>query len=654
CAADRIRHKDLWGAHIIRYMQATACIYFGESEQAFAHIKDSINLFSRHASSRSGGMALYYYSIAYLGISFETAAERGEAIEATGEVQTQFESWAKQAPMNFLHKWQLVEAERHRVLGNAERAIEYYDLAIAGAHANDYLNDECLANELAARFYLGLGRLTHARAYLEEAHAKYREWGAYAKVRQLEQQYPEHLSRIIVTKQAEQQSDKQHIDLETVFKASQVVSGEIQLERLLEKLMLLLIENAGAQKGVLLLLTQGNLLIQAQAQADVIQVLQSTPVEKSKDLSFGVVNYVRHTREPVVLAEAVTDSRFESDPYIIATRSQSILCLPLMKQAELVGILYLENNFATGVFTPERTELLQLLSTQIAISLENATLYSQLEQKVEARTKALSQTNDELNQTLVALKQTQRQLVESEKMAALGGLVAGVAHEINTPVGVGVTAASSLQESAVHLLGLYRQGKMKKSDLEDFLDVSDRTSRMILNNLERAADLIQSFKQVAVDQSSEAIRSFEVKIYLEEILMSLGPKLKQANLKCEVECPAGTVMKSYAGAFAQIITNLVMNAIMHAYEPGQAGTLKIHATVKEGQLCLGFSDDGNGIPAEVIGKIFDPFFTTRRGTGGSGLGLNIVYNLVTQTLKGSITCESELGKGALFKIECPL
>jgi len=266
----------------------------------------------------------------------------------------------------------------------------------------------------------------------------------------------------------------------------------------------------------------------------------------------------------------------------------------------------------------------------------------------------LSQTNDELNQTLAALKQTQRQLVDSEKMAALGGLVAGVAHEINTPVGVGVTAASSLQESAVHLLELYKQGKMKKADLEDFLDVSDRTSRMILNNLERAADLIQSFKQVAVDQSNESIRSFEVKTYLEEILMSLGPKLKQSNLKWEVECSSGTVMKSYAGAFAQIITNLVMNAIMHAYDPGQAGMLKIRVTTEGGQLRLDFSDDGKGIPSEIIGKIFDPFFTTRRGTGGSGLGLNIVYNLITQTLKGSIACESELGKGALFRITCPL
>jgi histidine kinase len=658
CAVDRIKHNDLWGAHIIRYMQATECIYFGDFAQAFGHIKESIHLFSRHASSRSGGMALYFYSIAYLGIRFETPAEREEAIKATAEVQVQFESWARQAPMNFLHKWQLVEAERHRVLGNTSRAIEYYDLAIAGARANEYLNDECLANELAARFYLGIERLTHARAYLEEAHAKYQEWGAYAKVKQLEEKYPEYFAHIIAAKQAgpatKQQADKQHIDLETVFKASQVVSGEIQLDRLLEKLMMLLIENAGAQKGVLLLLTQGKLLIQAQAQADAIQVLQSIPVEKCKDVSLGVVNYVRHTHELVVLADATTDSRFESDPYIVAAKVQSILCLPLMKQAELVGILYLENNFATGVFTPERTELLQLLSTQISISLENATLYSQLEQKVEARTKALSQTNDELNQTLAALKQTQRQLVDSEKMAALGGLVAGVAHEINTPVGVGVTAASSLQESAVHLLELYKQGKMKKADLEDFLDVSDRTSRMILNNLERAADLIQSFKQVAVDQSNESIRSFEVKTYLEEILMSLGPKLKQSNLKCEVECSSGTVMKSYAGAFAQIITNLVMNAIMHAYDPGQAGILKIRVTAEGGQLHLDFSDDGKGIPSEIIGKIFDPFFTTRRGTGGSGLGLNIVYNLITQTLKGSIACESELGKGALFRITCPL
>lgn len=299
----------------------------------------------------------------------------------------------------------------------------------------------------------------------------------------------------------------------------------------------------------------------------------------------------------------------------------------------------------------------RLVQSYAALNRSNSELIhvnETLEQRVLARTEDLSQANNELTQTLNTLQQTQKQLVESEKMAALGGLVAGVAHEINTPVGVGVTAASCLHENATQLAQLYQQGKMKKADLEDFLSVSEETSRMILNNLERAANLIQSFKQVAVDQSSEAKRRINIKTYLEETLTSLRPKLRNSKLSCIVEGQTDIEIESYPGAISQIVTNLLMNSIAHAYDPGQTGQMTIKVAVEDKQLMLTFSDDGKGIPAAVIGKIFDPFFTTRRGTGGSGLGLNIVYNLVTQTLKGSIECSSVEGEGTSFILRWPI
>ncbi|MES2297907.1 MAG: sensor histidine kinase [Pseudomonadota bacterium] len=273
--------------------------------------------------------------------------------------------------------------------------------------------------------------------------------------------------------------------------------------------------------------------------------------------------------------------------------------------------------------------------------------YASLERKVQERTA-------ELQQTLTTLTQAQKQLVESEKMAALGGLVAGVAHEINTPVGVGVTAASSLQESALRLHGLYREGKMMKADLEDFLDVSEQSSRMILSNLERAASLVHSFKQVAVDQSSEAKRNFNVRVYLEEILTSLSPALNQTLVRYTIVCPDDIVICSTPGTLSQIVSNLVMNALTHAFELQQAGQLTISARLSGGTLLLDFADDGKGIPPDIIGKIFDPFFTTRRGMGGSGLGLNIVYNLVTQSLQGSIECISTVGQGTTFAMQFPV
>lgn len=280
--------------------------------------------------------------------------------------------------------------------------------------------------------------------------------------------------------------------------------------------------------------------------------------------------------------------------------------------------------------------------------------YAGLERKVNERTAELSDALQTQTATLSMLQATQTQLVQSEKMAALGGLVAGVAHEINTPVGVGVTAASSLRNSAARLDTLFKEGKMMKADLEEFLDVSDQSTQMILANLNRAANLINSFKQVAVDQTSEASRQFNVRHYLEEIMTSLGPKLKQTQLRHVVRCADDIVIDSYPGAVSQIVTNLVMNAMTHAYAPGQAGAMELDVERRGDSLRLDFRDDGKGIEPDIVGKIFDPFFTTRRGQGGSGLGLNIVYNLVTQTLKGRINCQSEVGKGTLFRIDLPL
>ncbi len=276
----------------------------------------------------------------------------------------------------------------------------------------------------------------------------------------------------------------------------------------------------------------------------------------------------------------------------------------------------------------------------------------ELEQKVELRTQALNQTNSQLSQTLTELQQTQRHLVESEKMASLGALVAGVAHEINTPVGVGVTAASSLQDRVSHLLTLYEDGSMKKSDLERFLAMSNTTSNLILTNLARAAELIHSFKQIAVDQSSEERRVFNIKAYLADILTSLSPLLRECNLNYEIECPDHLELDSYPGSFSQIVTNLVINTSMHAYDANQAGLFRICVWQDGHRLTLVFSDDGKGIAQEHIGKIFDPFFTTRRGSGGSGLGLHIVYNLVKNKLNGTINCASEVGRGAAFTISC--
>ncbi|HWR02556.1 MAG TPA: ATP-binding protein [Humidesulfovibrio sp.] len=277
-----------------------------------------------------------------------------------------------------------------------------------------------------------------------------------------------------------------------------------------------------------------------------------------------------------------------------------------------------------------------------------------LEDRVEKRTKELAAANKELTATLESLNQAQKHLIQSEKMASLGGLVAGVAHEINTPVGIGVTAASHLEDKTRAMLDEFRGGALKRASLEEYLGLCDESTHMILANLRRASDLIRSFKQVAVDRSTEEKRVFRLRSYLEQVLLSLRPHLKKTAIVVELECDPELEIDSYPGLWSQIVSNLVMNALQHAFEPGQAGRIGITAALEQERLRFTFSDDGRGIAQEHLGKIFEPFFTTYRQKGGSGLGLSIVYNLVTQTMGGTIHVASEPGHGAVFNIMVPL
>jgi ligand-binding sensor domain-containing protein/signal transduction histidine kinase len=280
-------------------------------------------------------------------------------------------------------------------------------------------------------------------------------------------------------------------------------------------------------------------------------------------------------------------------------------------------------------------------------------LNEELESRVEARTSDLRKANNELRQTLEQLTQAQRQLLESEKMAALGGLVAGVAHEINTPLGVTVTAASHLQEEARRIGKLAASHALTPEELAEFHDTANESSEIILRNLNRADRLIKSFKQVAVDQSSEERRTIELGAYLNEILISLGPALKKTAHQVRIDCPTPVTLNTYPGAIYQIISNLLMNSIYHAFAPGQAGQITIAVKQAASQVELTYNDNGHGMSAEVRARIFEPFFTTRRGEGGSGLGMHVVYNLVTQLLKGRIDVSSAPEAGTTFAIVVP-
>ncbi|MCB1642613.1 MAG: PAS domain-containing protein, partial [Xanthomonadales bacterium] len=277
----------------------------------------------------------------------------------------------------------------------------------------------------------------------------------------------------------------------------------------------------------------------------------------------------------------------------------------------------------------------------------------ELESRVEARTADHRLAIAQLKRTVEELTLTQRQLVESEKMASLGQLVAGVAHEINTPIGIGVTAASHLQHEAAQLQQALRDGRLGKVALEHFVETATSSAHLVLANLARASDLVRSFKQVAVDQSSEQKRSFLLGEYLDEILLSLRPRLKRSRHQVEVECDPRLSVSTYPGALYQIIVNLVINSLVHGFNGIDIGHIHIRAQVDGEGVLLQYRDDGVGMDDGTRQRIFDPFFTTRRTEGGSGLGMHLVFNLVTQLLKGSIECTSAPGQGVRFEVRLP-
>lgn len=256
--------------------------------------------------------------------------------------------------------------------------------------------------------------------------------------------------------------------------------------------------------------------------------------------------------------------------------------------------------------------------------------------------------------TLQDLREAQEHLIEAEKMASLGGLVAGVAHEINTPVGTALTASSYLSDRTAEIRNLFQAGTLKRTDLTAYMETAAETTALLLMNLKRAARLVESFKQVATDSTNEEVRRFDVGGYIEEVLISLGPRIRQSTHRVVLRCAPGIEIESYPGPLAQVLTNLITNSITHAYEPGQTGTLTITTELEaDGMLKIAYKDDGRGIPPEHQEKVFDPFFTTRRGAGGTGLGLHVVFQIVTKTLGGRIKLMSEPGAGCKFVIRIP-
>jgi signal transduction histidine kinase len=274
--------------------------------------------------------------------------------------------------------------------------------------------------------------------------------------------------------------------------------------------------------------------------------------------------------------------------------------------------------------------------------------------EIGRREQALRKSKDRADAALAELQKTQTDLIQAEKLASLGQLVAGVAHEINTPLGIALTTATLLGDEAKRFGEAAAGGKLQRSVLERFIERMREGTDLLYGNLSRAADLVHSFKQVAADQASGERRQFSMDVWLQDLITSLRPILRKTKHEIVIECPPEVFVDTYPGALGQALTNLLTNAITHGYEEGQAGRLAIRVSEpRQDTVRIVFSDDGKGIPPENISRVFDPFFTTGRSSGSTGLGLHIVYNLVTSRLQGHINLYSKVGRGTRFTIDIP-
>ncbi|BAY08483.1 trifunctional serine/threonine-protein kinase/ATP-binding protein/sensor histidine kinase [Calothrix sp. NIES-2098] len=796
------------------------CFLFGDYSQTLSVAQQLKQYLGGGAGTVTIPLLYFYESLAILSTS--------EDLEIVTVNQEILHKRALYAPMNFQHKYDLVEAEKYRVLGQKIEAIEMYDRAIAGAKTNEYLQEEALANELAAKFYLEWGKEKIAQTYMQEAYYCYARWGAKAKTDDLEKRYPQLLQLILqqrkinlnpletiatisrpstfqstLTSTSDSTSISDVLDLTSALKAAQAISSSLNLDTLLASLTEIIVENSGAKKAVLLLPEDNNWQVRAITLIENQQIktiLEPQTLETCPDIPHKIINYVKNTLKTVVIDNCQTDIPGLIGKYMLSHQPQSVLCNPIINQGHLTGIIYLENKLASGVFTDKRLQVINLLCTQAAISLENAQLYTNLQASedrflrlaenvpgmiyqfqlsvdgiasfsyvssgcygiyevlpedaiadannlislmhpeeikdfyesvassaqtlqpwqyqgriitpsgklkwiqavsrpikqadgtiiwdgllldISERKQAeavVKQKSQELEQALQDLQQAQLQIIQSEKMSALGNLVAGIAHEMNNPLGfIAVTlqqAKPTLADIVEHLK-LYQEIFPNQSEeiLEHAeaidLDYSLEDLQKMIDAMRIACDRLKNIS-TSLRTFSRADRDYKVPFNIHEGIDSTILILKH-RLKANEQRPDIEVILEYGklpqiecfpGQLNQVFMNIIANAIDALEESNnrsivediQAKTNQIRITtvVKDNQVQVYIADNGIGMSEEVKQKIFDHLFTTKAVGKGTGLGLAIAKQIIVEKHHGSLSVNSTIGKGTEFVISLPI
>ncbi|MGB7893784.1 MAG: AAA family ATPase [Microcoleus sp.] len=652
--------------HYLYLHKLALCYVFDNYQEALQNIPQVESSFGSSTGQLTVVIFYFYDSLIRLAVYPETSpSDQQDILNRVQANQEKLQNWAHYAPMNHLHKFYLVEAEKHRVLGEKVEAIEIYDKAIALAKENEYINEEALAHELAAKFYLSWGKEKIARTYMTDAYYAYMRWGALAKVKHLEEKYPQLIARSPVVTETPFDPTRtippltitggqtELLDLATVMKASSAISSEIVLPNLLTKLMKILIENAGAETGSLILSKEGQLVIEAAGTKDQVRVLESLPVSTSGQVPISVLNYVTRTQKDVVLNDSGREEIFNADPYIAQHKPKSILCAPILYQGKLSAILYLENNVIAGAFTPKRVEVLRMLSGQVAIALENANLYHTLEVKVEERTEELKAKNTRLE---VEIQERQRaeQAAEAANRAK-SQFLANMSHELRTPLN-GIlgytqilkrdTGLTSQQNSGINII--HQCGEHLLTLINDVLDLS----------------------KIEAGKMEIYLTEFHLSDFLQGIteICQIRAQQKGISLIYEPLTPLPTCVQADEKRLRQILINLLGNAIKFTEKGGvsfKVDRLEAQPSLSSpianpqslrAKFIFQVEDTGIGIAPDELSKIFLPFEQASGSVSqieGTGLGLPISRQLV-EMMGGELKVQSSLGKGSIFWFELEL
>ncbi|MDB9375452.1 trifunctional serine/threonine-protein kinase/ATP-binding protein/sensor histidine kinase [Nodularia sphaerocarpa] len=665
------------------------CYLFGEYDQAIVEATIAEEYLDGVPGLFVSVLLPFYDALTHLTVCNQLSPDAAAAsLARVQQHQAKLQQWAEYAPSNHLHKFNLVEAEHCRVLGKSYAAMELYDCAIAGAKENGYLQEEALGNELAAKFYLDWGKEKVAAGYMQEAYYCYARWGAKAKTEDLEHRYPQLLRPIFLqargtinsletlasmatpnisihastTASISSSSNMNTVlDFAAIIKASQSLSSTIKLDELLHQLTQVILQNSGGDRCALIMPhSDGNWQVKAIATQDSTK-LCFEPLEGNLHLPVKLIQYVKNTQELVVIDRLKTDLPV-IDEYLIRQQPKSILCLPILNQGKLIGILYLNNRSTSGVFTSDRLLILNFLCTQAAISLENVRLYQQA------------------GQALQDLQKAQLQLVQSEKMFALGNLVAGVAHEINNPLGFISATVQQIKpmfaEMLTHLQ-LY-QARLPEPGAEILdhaaeidLDYSLEDLPKMIDSMIMASDRLKDIS-TSLRTFSRADQDYQVPFQIHEGINSTILILKH-RLKANEQRPAIQVINEYSnlpeikcfpGQLNQVFMNILANAIDALEESNKERSFAdiqahppyifIKTLMIDNKVKIAISDNGIGMTEEVKQQIFDHLFTTKAVGKGTGLGLAIARQIVVEKHHGSLIVNSRLGEGTEFVITLPI